>query len=69
MDTNGTSVSHKTGAVKHGSLTVYLEVFMERFLLEPFVDWQVISSLLLGYQMLKGFPFCLAKAEKKAQSL
>lgn len=53
MGMDETNVSSKTGAVKCGKLTVHLEVFMERFLLEPFVDWQVtFLSLLLGYQII-----------------
>ena len=48
------------------NLAVYWKFSWNSF---SFVDRQVISSLLLGYQMLKSFPFCLAKTEKKATSL
>lgn len=53
MGMDETNVSSKTGAVKCGKLTVHLEVFMERFLLEPFVDWQVtFLSLLFNFHLL-----------------
>lgn len=67
MDMDGTNVSHKTGAVKHGKILQSTWKFSWNSF--SFVDWQVISSLLLGYQMLRSFPFCLAKTEKKATSL
>lgn len=62
MHMNGTNVTHKIWQ----NLAVYLEFFMEQFLLEPLAgDFKFAT----GLTMLKSFPLCLAKIEKKAQSL
>lgn len=46
---NRTNVTHERDDVKHASLSVCLEVFMEELLLEPLADCLVTSSVVFGY--------------------